>query len=65
MQHPAVQTLPAQQGALAAPHLTQLRVRVVGLVKQAVPGSVHWVPVVQHAWFSLPHSQMPALHVPL
>ena len=30
----------------------------------AVPASVHCVPLVQQAWFSLPHSQTPPLHVP-
>ena len=65
MQHPAVHTLLAQQGALAPPHLTHVRASVVGLVKQAVPGSEHWTPVPQHSWFSLPHSQVPALQVPL
>ena len=64
MQQPAVQTLLAQQGAFAAPHFTHARSSVVGFVKQAVPASVHTTPVLQHAWFSLPHSQAPAAQVP-
>jgi hypothetical protein len=60
-----VHTLAAQQGALAAPHLTQDRTSVLGLVKQAVPASVQATPVPQQVWFSLPHSQIPAAQVPL
>lgn len=55
----------AQQGAFAAPHFTHERASVVGLVKQAVPASVHATPVPQQSWFSLPHSQAPAAQVPL
>lgn len=59
MQPPA-----AQQGPPAVPHFTHARSKVVGLVKQLVPASVQATPVPQHAWFSLPHSQMLAVQVP-
>ena len=60
-----MQVLLAQQGPFAVPHLTQARASVDGLVKQAVPASEHATPVLQQSWFSLPHSQMPAVQVPL
>jgi hypothetical protein len=60
-----VQVLLAQQGPFVVPHLTQARASAVVLVKQEVVGSVHWTPVPQQSWFSLPHSQSPAAQVPL